>query len=71
MALGDNTIGGRVRLDTDQFENRIAGINRSLKRIDAEFRNTSEQLRGVGSEMDQLENKANHLNQKLARRHKR
>ena len=64
MALGDNTIGGRVRLDTDQFENGIAGINRSLKRIDAEFRNTSEQLRGVGSEMDQLENKANHLNQK-------
>lgn len=65
MALGDNTIGGRVRLDTDQFENGIAGINRSLKRIDAEFRNTSEQLRGVGSEMDQLENKANHLNQKI------
>jgi len=65
MALGDNTIGGRVRLDTDQFENGIAGINRSLKRIDAEFRNTSEQSRGVGSEMDQLENKANHLNQKI------
>ncbi|EEL40482.1 phage-related tail protein [Bacillus cereus Rock3-29] len=65
MALGNNTIGGRVRLDTDQFENGIAGINRSLKRIDAEFRNTSEQLRGVGSEMDQLENKANHLNQKI------
>ncbi|MGG3446503.1 phage tail tape measure protein [Bacillus nitratireducens] len=65
MALGDNTIGGRVRLDTDQFENGIAGINRSLKRIDAEFRNTSEQLRGVGSEMDQLENKTNHLNQKI------
>ncbi|MDM8361737.1 phage tail tape measure protein [Bacillus thuringiensis] len=65
MALGDNTIGGRVRLDTDQFENGIAGINRSLKRIDAEFRNTSEQLRGVGSEMDQLQNKANHLNQKM------
>ncbi|BAL19567.1 prophage LambdaBa02, tape measure protein, putative [Bacillus cereus NC7401] len=36
-----------------------------MKRIDAEFRNTSEQLRGVGSEMDQLENKANHLNQKI------
>ncbi|PDZ26462.1 phage tail protein [Bacillus toyonensis] len=65
MALGNNTIGGRVRLDTDQFENGIAGINRSLKRIDAEFRNTSEQLRGVGSEMDQLENKTNHLNQKI------
>ncbi|WJE69320.1 phage tail tape measure protein [Bacillus albus] len=65
MALGGNTIGGRVRLDTDQFENGIAGINRSLKRIDAEFKNTSEQLRGVGSEMDQLENKANHLNQKI------
>ncbi|MBW3492781.1 phage tail tape measure protein [Bacillus sp. FDAARGOS_1420] len=65
MALGDHTIGGRVRLDTDQFENGIAGMNRSLKRIDAEFRNTSEQLRGVGSEMDQLENKANHLNQKI------
>lgn len=65
MALGDNTIGGRVRLDTDQFENGIAGINRSLKRIDAEFRNTSEQLHGVGSEMDQLGNKANHLNQKI------
>ena len=65
MTLGDNTIGGRVRLDTDQFENGIAGINRSLKRIDAEFRNTSEQLRGVGSEMDQLENKASHLNQKI------
>ncbi|PGE75404.1 phage tail tape measure protein [Bacillus toyonensis] len=65
MTLGNNTIGGRVRLDTDQFENGIAGINRSLKRIDAEFRNTSEQLRGVGSEMDQLENKTNHLNQKI------
>ncbi|PHF44659.1 phage tail tape measure protein [Bacillus toyonensis] len=65
MALGNNTIGGCVRLDTDQFENGIAGINRSLKRIDAEFRNTSEQLRGVGSEMDQLENKTNHLNQKI------
>ncbi|PGY60199.1 phage tail tape measure protein [Bacillus thuringiensis] len=65
MALGDHTIGGRVRLDTDQFENGIAGMNRSLKRIDAEFRNTSEQLRGVGSEMDQLQNKSNHLNQKI------
>nr|WP_142307673.1 phage tail tape measure protein [Bacillus cereus] len=65
MTLGNHTIGGRVRLDTDQFENGIAGINRSLKRIDAEFRNTSEQLRGVGSKMDQLGNKANHLNQKI------
>ncbi|OIX26504.1 hypothetical protein BMT17_22220 [Bacillus thuringiensis serovar kurstaki] len=37
MALGDNTIGGRVRLDTDQFENGIAGINRSLKRIELNF----------------------------------
>ena len=65
MTLSNDTIGARVRLDTDQFERGVAGINRSLRVMDAEFRNSSEQLRAVGSEMDQLQNKVNHLNNKI------
>lgn len=63
--MGEGTIGGRVVLETDGFENGIAGVNRSLRMLDSEFRNTSEQLKGVGSEMDQLQNKASHLSEKI------
>lgn len=56
-------IGARVTLDTQRFENGVAGINRGLRLIDSEFNLTSERARLLGSSVDQLQNKLTHLNE--------
>ncbi|HHQ2455132.1 TPA: phage tail tape measure protein [Bacillus pacificus] len=62
---GDMEIGARVTLDTQRFENGVAGINRGLRLIDSEFNLTSERARLLGSSVDQLQNKLTHLNEKF------
>ncbi|WP_255288846.1 phage tail tape measure protein [Bacillus cereus] len=62
---GDMEIGARVTLDTQRFENGVAGINRGLRLIDSEFNLTSERARLLGNSVEQLQNKLTHLNEKF------
>ncbi|MCU4819074.1 phage tail tape measure protein [Bacillus cereus] len=62
---GDMEIGARVTLDTQRFENGVAGINRGLRLLDSEFNLTSERARLLGNSVEQLQNKLTHLNEKL------
>ncbi len=58
-------IGARVTLDTQRFENGVAGINRGLRLLDSEFNLTSERARLLGNSVEQLQNKLTHLNEKF------
>lgn len=58
-------IGARVTLDTQRFENGVAGINRGLRLLDSEFNLTSERARLLGNSVEQLQNKLAHLNEKF------
>ncbi|EEL33090.1 Prophage LambdaBa02, tape measure protein [Bacillus cereus Rock3-28] len=62
---GDMEIGARVTLDTQRFENGVAGINRGLRLIDSEFNLTSERARLLGNSVEQLQNKLTYLNEKF------
>ncbi len=62
---GDMEIGARVTLDTQRFENGVAGINRGLRLIDSEFNLTSERARLLGNSVEQLRNKLTYLNEKF------
>ncbi|MES9780782.1 phage tail tape measure protein [Bacillus thuringiensis] len=62
---GDMEIGARVTLDTQRFENGVAGINRGLRLLDSEFNLTSERARLLGNSVEQLQNKLTHLNEKF------
>ncbi|MFF1291552.1 phage tail tape measure protein [Bacillus thuringiensis] len=62
---GDMEIGARVTLDTQRFENGVAGINRSLRLLDSEFNLTSERARLLGNSVEQLQNELTHLNEKF------
>ncbi|ARJ20524.1 phage tail tape measure protein [Bacillus mycoides] len=62
---GDMEIGARVTLDTQRFENGVAGINRGLRLLDSEFQLTSERARLLGNSVEQLQNKLTHLNEKF------
>ncbi|PEQ54017.1 phage tail tape measure protein, partial [Bacillus cereus] len=62
---GEMEIGARVMLDTQRFENGVAGINRGLRLLDSEFNLTSERARLLGNSVEQLQNKLTHLNEKF------
>jgi TP901 family phage tail tape measure protein len=55
----------KVGLDTVDFNGSVTEINRRLKVLDAEFKNTSEQAKSFGTATDELRIKQENLTQKV------